>query len=233
MPPQAIAIRGAADLDAAHIVLETPGHGPRSIRRPENVAAEFDLDSVVRATRTRLTLYKEGLLRVRTEYYGGRRKERLLDLRYLDPRPRVSRVASFRMLYPAVGATTLATILILLGSIGVFSPAACLLAAFVFGLAAGVFSWVFLYRSGEQAVFRTARGQADVLVLFGTLGTIRALRRIVPALVAAIREAAEPESDKKASLREELREHYRLAETGVITEDECSTCTQRILHQFV
>jgi hypothetical protein len=104
--------------------------------------------------------------------------------------------------------------------------------AFVLGAAAGIFAWLFLCRTGERIVFRTANGHADVLVLFGALGSIGALRRITPAVSAAIRETREPGLDKNAYLRQEMREHYRLRKAGAISDAECSTCTQRILHHF-
>jgi hypothetical protein len=202
------------------------------MRRPETVVERFDLTSLFRGTRTRLTLYKEGLLAVRTELGGVRRKERMLDLRYLDPRPSVSRVVAVHLLYPAGGAAALAVLLVGLAGLGALSPTACLVPAFVLGLVAGIVTWRFLYQTGERAVFRTARGHAEVLELFGAIGEIATLRRVVPAIVTGIRAAAEPRVDTQTYLREEMREHYRLAETGVISADECSTCTQRILHEF-
>ena len=92
--------------------------------------------------------------------------------------------------------------------------------------------WLFLCRSGEQSVFRTRNGHADVLVLFATLGSIHTIRRIVPAIVTAIRDASGSASDKNAALRSEIREHYRLVKAGAISQEECTTCTQRILQQF-
>ena len=227
-----VAAERPAPPEASHIVMETTTEAVRETRRPATVAAEFDLKSLFRGTRTRLTLYKEGLLTVR-ELGAGRHKELMLDLRYLDPTPSVSRTVAVRLLYPAGGAAVLAALLVALASLGVFPPVACLIPAFVLGLVAGVMTWRFLYQSGERAVFRTARGQADVLELVDCIGERKMLRRIVPAIAAAIRAAGEARGDYQLYLREEMREHYRLAETGVISEDECSTCTQRILHQFV
>ena len=220
-----------ASPETSHIVMETATAAVPDARRPETVAAQFDLKSLFRGTRTRLTLYKEGLLTVR-EVGPGRRKELMLDLRYLDPRPSVSRTVAVRLLYPAGGAAVLAALLVALASLGVLPPIACLIPAFALGLIAGVMTWRFLYQSGERAVFRTARGQADVLELVGSIGESQTLREIVPAIVAAIRAAGTARGDHQLYLREEMREHYRLAKTGVISEDECSTCTQRILHQF-
>ena len=70
----------AADAGGTHIVLATQDEPHDGSERPETVAAEFEVKSPFRGTRTRLTLYEEGFLRVRTDHCGRRRRERVLDL---------------------------------------------------------------------------------------------------------------------------------------------------------
>jgi hypothetical protein len=229
----AVQSRAAADIDdGSHIVLETLGETHEAPPRGERVSARFDLKSHFSGARVQLTLYEEGLLAVSDDYRGTRRASRTLDLSYLDPRPRISRVLSKRLLYLCAFAAASAGILMGLADVGVLPGVVCLPPAFALGAAAGTFGWLFLCRSGEQSVFRTRNGHAEVLVLFATFGSIRRLRRIVPAIVKAIRETGRSQTDKNASLRGEMREHYRLAEAGAISEEECATCTQRILHHF-
>jgi len=233
MAAHSIGVEARMPLDESHIVLESR-HEPRARRRAATVAERLNLQSLLGGPRTQLTFYKEGLLAVRTSGYGVRPKECTLDLRYLDPRPTVSRIAARQMLYPAVAAAVFAAVLVGAAWLGVLSPLAGLVPAFALGAAACILALRFLHRTGERAVFRTARGQAEVLVLFSALGTTAELRRVVPIVVAAIRCAgADGVTDNTSYLREEIREHYRLAQSGVISEDECSTSTQRILHQFV
>lgn len=228
-----VALRAAADIDESHIVLETLGDTPEGVRRAETVSARFDLKSFFRASRLRLTLYEEGLLEVAIEYPNNiRRTSRTLDLRYLDPRPKISRTVSKKMLHYCAAAATLAAVFMGLGGAGLLSGAEAFVPAFALSAASGIFGWLFLCRSGEQSVFRTRNGHADVLVLFASFGSIHTMRRIVPAIVTAIRDASESVSDKDASLRSEMREHYRLAQAGAISEEECATSTQRILQQF-
>jgi hypothetical protein len=233
MAAQSIGVEARAPLDESHIVLESR-HEPRARRRAATIAQQFDLKSLLGGPRTRLTIYKEGLLAVRTSGYGVRPKECTLDLRYLDPRPTVSRSAARQVLYPAGGAAALAAAFAGATGLGALSPLMGLVPAFALGAAACILALRFLHRAGERAVFRTARGQAEVLVLFGAFGAAAELRQVVPAVVAAIHGAgADAETDNTSYLRDEIREHYRLAQSGVISEDECSTSTQRILHQFV
>jgi hypothetical protein len=64
-------------------------------------------------------------------------------------------------------------------------------------------------------------------------GCLGACRRLVPKVTAAIRQAhALTGPGKPDRLRQEMREHYRLREVGVITSDACETGTRRILARF-
>ena len=220
-----------AHADGAHIVLET-GEADDSAERPQTVAAQFELKSLFRGTCVQLTLFKEGFVAVSTDHGGARRREQLLNLRYLEPRPKISRVSAPRTLYFSAGSAALAGALVAVASLELLAPIATVLVASLLGAIAVVLAWSFFYQTGERIVFSTARGQVEVLALFGTLGSVGALRRIVPALVTAIRDAAEPLSSPNARLREEIREHYRLARAGAISDHACSTGTQRILTHF-
>ena len=223
-----------ADLDiSAHIVLESPEEQERSApEQPRNIAAEYELNSRLAATRVRLALYEEGFLAVRTRYGNKPETKLVLDLRHIDPKPMVSRITARRTGHFCLWSVGLSGLLGLLGSLGVM-PTAFFSAALAMTAGAAFFAWLFLCRTGERVSFRTANGSAEVLTLFGTVGTIRELRRIVPALAASIRSARElGATEKRLYLRREIREHYRLAQAGIISDDDCSTCTRRILSNF-
>lgn len=215
---------------SSHIVLESQDEEASSLRQPEHVAAQFSFDSRIRGTSVQLTLYEEGFLAVREKYRGKRDGERLLDLRYLDPKPRISRAIAKRMAYLALGSASLTALLASLGWLGIV-PASAFPATLVFGVTTAIFVWLFLYRTTEQSTFHTANGRANVLALSATVGLIHAVRRAVPVLAAAISKA-HVGGDNHLYLRQEMREHYRLVQSGIISEDDCSTCTRRILRQF-
>lgn len=233
MTSSAIRSQGITEPDAsAHIVLETPEDEAGWYRRPEHVVARFALKSRIRGARVELTLYEEGFLEVDEQYRGKRAAKRLLDLRYLDPRPTVSRIFATRMAHLALGFGGATGALGALAWLGVM-PIVTVPATLLLGCAAGMSAWLFLCRTGEQGVFYTTNGRAKVLTLFGSVGSIRALRRIVPAVVAAVRTLKDPASaDKRVYLRREMREHYRLAQGGIISAEDCATSTLRILKQF-
>jgi hypothetical protein len=76
-------------------------------------------------------------------------------------------------------------------------------------------------------------GRAEVFTLRATFGCIRALRKLVPQLVDAIHQAHTLNMPARGDyLREEMREHYRLQEEGILTKDCCSASRQRILSSF-
>lgn len=204
---------------------------PRSL----TVERRFVLTNRVRRSRHELTLFQEGYLRVRRSSRArptSGRAEALLDLRYLDPRPVLSRVKAPKMLRAALALTAVGA---LLGTLAYFSiaPLLTLSTALLAHAAAGVAAWLFVLRSHERVVLRTNAGKVPVLTLQANLGCIGCCRALVPHLVSAIAKAQRSNAATKAAyLRQEMREHYRLRETGVCTDDLCATGTRRILAQF-
>ena len=96
-----------------------------------------------------------------------------------------------------------------------------------------VFLLSFVYRSQEIYQFRTMSGQAVVVRLSASFGCLRKMRRLVGDVSRAI------ESSKKdivlhdtSYLRAEMKAHYKLAETGVISREACSDGTAQILSKF-
>ncbi len=72
-----------------------------------------------------------------------------------------------------------------------------------------------------------------MLTLLANVGAVKKFRAFMPALSAAIEEAAEQiGDDTSAFLRAEMREHYRLRGDGVLTQAACAVSTGRILAQF-
>jgi len=84
----------------------------------------------------------------------------------------------------------------------------------------------------ETVSLSTSAGAARVLECTGGLGTLRGVRRFMRKVTAHIRLAAAARRSTKAEhLRDEMREHLRLKELGVLTEQEYSAAKVRILDQ--
>lgn len=192
--------------------------------------ATIKLDNPVRHRGVEVTFFEEGFVKV-TERNGAA-EPFFLDLRFVDPVPRIERVFAARSFYVALGcgaAAALAGFLLRFDGLYVFAAPALGAAA----LAAAVALYLGIYRSYETTEFRTLHGRAVVLRLLANLGSIKKFRAFVPVLCEAIEEASERiGADTSAYLRAEMREHYRLRGDGILDSDTCAAGTGRILAQF-
>jgi len=86
------------------------------------------------------------------------------------------------------------------------------------------------YLTTETVSFRSRNGRARLLEFTGGLGTFRALRAFETKLAAHIRHAiAASGREKTQQLRDEMREHQRLREQGILTEQDYEESKARIL----
>jgi hypothetical protein len=153
-------------------------------------------------------------------------------LRYLDPVPAQKRHYAKRTLK---FAAVFAGIAALAGSLGVLPSirSIAILVAVAAGAVALAAFFLFVYLSHEKTVFRTMHGRAAALTLTAGLGRIRRLRSLLPNIINAIGDAEDDiGEDTTVFLRAEMREHYRLRTDGVLSEEECSNSTGRILVHF-
>jgi hypothetical protein len=190
------------------------------------------LDNAVRRRGLEITLFEEGFIKV-AKLNGKETGDRfLLDLRFVDPVPRIERVFAARSFLVALGcgaAAALAAFLLRFDAL--YAIALPALGATV--LATAVALYFGIYRTYETTEFRTLHGRVVVLRLLANFGSIKRFRAFVPMLSEAIEEAAERiGDDTQAYLRAEMREHYRLRNDGVLDNDSCTTGTGRILAHF-
>jgi hypothetical protein len=205
---------------------QNPATGARTI------SGQMALGNPLRRTRTKLTLYAEGFLKVAGQRHGKRGDSFRLDLHYLDPVPTLERVIAVRWFYTALGCGAVAGVAASLVRFEMLRAGAVPVLA-VASLATLIALFVALYRSHEKTEFCTLHGRAPVLQLVANLGSMRKFRAFVPVLSRAIEEAAERiGDDTSAYLRAEMREHYRLRGDGVLSNEACAESTGRILAQF-
>jgi hypothetical protein len=190
------------------------------------------LRNPIRRIGAEMTLYDEGYLKVTEFVKGNADAPFLLDLRFVDPVPKIERVIAMRWLTAAFGCGALAVLAAFLLRFDAFYVVA--LAAFCLATLVTVATlYIGIYASHERIEFCTLHGRAAVLELVANLGSIKKFHAFVPKLCRAIEEAAERiGTDTAAYLRAEMREHYRLRGDGVLDSDECARGTGRILAQF-
>jgi hypothetical protein len=199
---------------------------------PKTVVEKLKLRDRLRGMDMRITLYEEGFLRLDETRRGKPTRSHRVNLRYLDPVPTQKRHYAKRTLKIAAicaGIATLAASLIVIPGARAFAAPGAVAAG---ATALGAF-FLFVYLSHEKVVFRTMHGRAAALTLAAGLGRIRRLRSVLPDIIRAIGAAEEAIGDDTAVfLRAEMREHYRLRTDGVLSEEECSDSTGRILVHF-
>ena len=186
----------------------------------------------LRGRSTYLTFFRQGFLEI-VEKRGGRNSRCVpIDLRYLDPAPSLALRVPHRLVKISAGLASIAAIVTVLAFAGVApgitTPAA---AAAIAASVMALLGCVLL--THEEIRFVTQHGRAQTLRICAGLGYIRQYRKILPRIITAIESAAdEIGEDTLLYLRSEMREHYRLRGAGVLSEEQCSDSTARILAQF-
>lgn len=199
---------------------------------PEKISERIEIKSRTCGRRMELVLYEEGFLRVREYQRKKRVRDYLLSLRFLAPEFETSRFMPRRVLHVAAGFCGFATLCALISWLSpwnaLFTPAA------VFGATGAVIAtMLFLYLAHEKTTFATSAGNATILTLLGTADSFKWCRRLAPKIVAAIESAHQHNTQQFSDyLRQEMREHYRLREFGVLSREECGDATRRILSRF-
>jgi len=191
----------------------------------------FHIVNRAHALQTEMILFDGGWLSLRVHRSRKAGEARMINLRFVDPKPRVERYFAKRSFAISAGFALGALIAAILAAFSVqlivTVPAALLLLT-----ASAVAFAVCTYKTRKTVVFMTRHGRAPVISLMATLGSFRAMRTIVPKLVEAIGNAADNEPETNKRLRSEMREHYRLRECGVLSQSVCTRSTQRILEHF-
>lgn len=207
-----------AALNTEHILLESDECVVPTLETARTVHARLRMHGRWRRSMD-LALIDGVFLAVRTTRANLLTSRYVVDLRFVDPVPRLRRRIAWRTL--AIAAACVA--------LGVFRARNVAASVALLGLAACAL--FFAYRlSTESLTLFSANGRAGLVAHTGRLGTFRAFRRFLPRLDAHLRVAfSERRSSRAQHLRDEMREHFRLRKAGVLTEAEYESAKQRIL----
>ncbi len=222
----------ATDETTEHISLGEDFAVLAGAEEPEKITERFEYRNRLRGRRAELILYEEGYMRVR-EWQGKKRvRDYLLSLRFMGAETTVTRKLPMRVLQVAAGFAGVGALSSLIAWLspwdGFFVPSA--VAGFVGAVLSAL---LFVYLASERTIFSTASGGAAALTLRGTADSFKRCRAMIPLIQDAIEEAqAKNIQNRSDYLRQEMREHYRLREFGVIDHDVCSVATRKILSEF-
>lgn len=215
-----------------HILLESEDRSVPDRRSARKVHAHLHFRSRLRRRTITLDLIDFYFLCVRVERSGAVLRDYVLDLRFIDPVLVQVRHVAWRWI-----AGTLAMAALVSGTVWwiASSPtpwwkhgwlAAC---GVMFAITA-VTALVSAYRTTETLTLRSVHGQARLLECVGGPGTLRAMRPFITKLAAHIQIAVAARRSMKAlHLRDEMREHFRLKEAGVLGDQEYEQSKVRIL----
>jgi hypothetical protein len=211
--------------NAEHILLESDERPVPTRETARRVHARVVLRGGFRRRSLELALIDYFYLSVRTARAQSIESRYVLDLRFVDPAPRLAR--RFAWPWIAAGIAFLALAIAFAGarnfaaSASLFVLAACALVA-AFHLTTETLSLV------------SAHGRATLLAHVGGLGTFRALRGFLPRLDAHLSVACRARRRSRAvHLRDEMREHFRLRSAGALPESEYEAAKRRILATHV
>ncbi|HMN44868.1 MAG TPA: hypothetical protein PKE27_09860 [Povalibacter sp.] len=218
-------------IEATQDYLET-----MSVRQPHRpTVATYTLRSALRGCSTELRILQDHFLAVQYERPRQPPKKFTFDLRFANPRPMRVRKVAWICLGLAI-ACCLATAAAFAWA-GLTAATLWTHPGFIGGiagtLAALTLLYLFLRRTTESLRFTSVHGNAVLIDLVGGIGAAKSGKSFVVDLIKNITAAklARPQPPAQF-LRDEMREHHRLRELNVLSQEEYETSKARILASY-
>jgi hypothetical protein len=218
---------------AEHVSLESETDITAPPARPPHrkTLSSYAHKSSMRKCSTELSLLDEHYLQVHSVRAGKEPKKYAIDLRFLNSQP--VRVRCIAWTWFALSVVSLA--ISVLGawfawpSAKPFSSAAS--AGACIALIAAIVSAVEAFRSTTESLnFTSVHGGAPFVSVLGGIGSTKEGKSFFVAMIKDIAAAkAARQQPKQQWLRDEMREHHRLRELGVLTEADYEASKARIL----
>ncbi len=214
-----------------HIEAEPGTVAAPTPHRRRKVRASYALKSKLRGCETEVAILEDHFVTVRTVRPDAEPCKYEFDLRFANPKPVRVRSISWFWLILAAGMALLAAG----GLWATWSDAGrwsspIFLSALVTLLAASGAMTMFLRRTIEALEFVSMHGGATLVSVVGGIGSARAGKRFFIELIRSIIAARAARPQERAQLlRDEMREHHRLRELGVLSEQQYEQSKARIL----
>ena len=218
---------------AEHISIEASADvGTAPAREPHRrTLSTYTLRSGLRGSSTEVRILQDHFLAVQYQRSGEPPKKFTLDLRFANPRPlRVRNVAwvclsaAIALLLAAAGGVAWAR----LTSTSWTHPG--LFAGGIAAIGAIAMLYLFLRRTTESLQFTSVHGNAVLVNLVGGIGAAKAGKSFLVEVIKNITAAKQARPQPLAHfLRDEMREHHRLRELNVLSQEEYEASKARIL----
>jgi hypothetical protein len=218
---------------AEHISLEAEADIAAPPARPphKKVRSTYTLRSGLRDCTTELSLLDDHYLQVHAQRRGKEPQKYSIDLRYLNSQP--VRVRHIAWLWWAVSALLLlgagASLWLALSS-DPFITSGGFIAACIAAIAAVGSTLLGVRQTTESLNFTSVNGGATFVNVVGGVGSTKSGKAFFVAMIKEIAAAkAARQQAKQQLLRDEMREHHRLRELGVLSEADYEASKTRIL----
>jgi hypothetical protein len=204
-----------------------------ALRDARKVHADFEIRSRLRRRVLQLRIIDYYYLAVSSRSHFAE-LEYVLDLRFVDPLPRLSRHIARRWISASL---VVLAVVVAMAAIMRDSATPWWKHRWLAVWAAAVGAWalttlIAAYRTSETVRLLSTYGRAGLLEFTGGVGTFRALQRFMPKLTAHLRLASAARRRTKGEhLRDEMREHQRLRDIGVLAAEDYEASKARILAQ--
>ena len=218
---------------AEHISIEgEPEDFSPPAKQPHRITRHsYTLASRLRGCVTELSILEGHYLGVRAVRPDAEPRKYQLDLRFVDPKPVRVRRISWTWLVVTLGLAALGA-----GALAsAWSSHAPLFSSRVLGGSVALClsvaaALLFLRRTTESLEFRSAHGDATLVAVIGGVGSARSGKKFFVEMIKSI-NAAKLERKQAAQqlLRDEMREHHRLREVGVLSEAQYAQSKAKIL----
>jgi hypothetical protein len=199
---------------------------PQQFGEPAQQVAGLEQVNRMRRCRSQFTLYNNHRLTVRKQSLSRNPRDYDVDLGILDPHPRRQiRIAWHYVLGFAVLSASAAFLTFFSATTN------SVLLSFAASASAALSLVLALYCSHDRLVFYSQHGRVPLVVLFNRLPDRATLDAFTDALVNEIEGARVRYPHSSETLSEELKEHRRLRDAGVISSRRYDIVKRRILGQ--
>lgn len=221
---------------AEHISLDT-GHDDDALATPKKrphrpTRMSYTLTSKLRGCVTHLDLLDDHFLAVQLTRPDIEPRKYDFDLRFANAKPVIVRHIAWFWLALAASLIALATCALWMlwpksAAEWIHPVPLTAVAALLASIGAAL---MFLRRTTESLEFTSVHGGVTLVGVTGAIGSARDGKKFFVELIKSINaaKAARPQPTHQF-LRDEMREHHRLRELGVLTEDQYETSKSRIL----
>lgn len=216
---------------AEHVSLGTDLHSFPAEPAQQRVRQKYQLCSALRGCSTEIALLEDHYLSVRSQRLGTPPLKYVFDLRFVRAKPaRVRNVAWIWIVASVLSAaiTGAAAWLATQSPTPWSSPA--LFGAMAGLIAAAAAAFFALRHTSESLQFVSVHGDAPLVSIVGGIGSTQSGKRFFIEMIKSINsaKAARPQLAVHF-LRDEMREHHRLHELKVLSDEQYAASKTRIL----